>query len=74
MKEFKINLPEEEIPQQWYNVCADLPFPLDPPIHPGTKKPLGPPGPAGDIPQGPDRAGDEWCNILILQCLAGMSK
>ncbi|MGC8641575.1 MAG: TrpB-like pyridoxal phosphate-dependent enzyme [Isosphaeraceae bacterium] len=33
-------LPEEAIPTSWYNVTADLPFPLPPPIHPATKQPL----------------------------------
>ena len=40
MHPYKINLPEKDIPKAWYNVVADLPFPLSPPMHPGTKKPL----------------------------------
>src|SRR5208337_3047627 len=35
-------LRKEEIPKQWYNVLADLPQPLAPPLHPGTKQPAGP--------------------------------
>lgn len=35
-------LSEEEIPTAWYNILPDLPKPLDPPLHPGTKKPLTP--------------------------------
>jgi len=38
----KILLDEEEIPKKWYNVAADMPTPLDPPLHPGTGKLLGP--------------------------------
>ena len=38
----KILLDEEQMPKRWYNVQADLPSPLDPPLHPGTKKPIGP--------------------------------
>jgi tryptophan synthase beta chain len=38
----KIMLPEDAIPTAWYNVAADLPFPLPPPIHPGTGQPLQP--------------------------------
>jgi len=38
----KILLDEEQIPKQWYNVQADLPSPLDPPLHPQTHKPIGP--------------------------------
>lgn len=38
----KIVLDEEQIPKKWYNVQADLPAPLDPPLHPQTHKPIGP--------------------------------
>jgi tryptophan synthase beta chain len=38
----KILLDEEQIPKKWYNVQADLPSPLDPPLHPATHKPVGP--------------------------------
>ncbi len=40
--ESKYLLTEADLPRQWYNVLADLPFPLDPPLHPGTMQPLGP--------------------------------
>jgi tryptophan synthase beta chain len=42
MDPIKIYLNEEEIPRQWYNIQADLPKPLPPVIHPGTKQPIGP--------------------------------
>ena len=38
----KILLDEEQMPKKWYNVQADLPSPLDPPLHPKTHKPIGP--------------------------------
>ena len=38
----KIVLPESEIPKQWYNIQADLPGQMLPPLHPATKKPVGP--------------------------------
>jgi tryptophan synthase beta chain len=38
----KILLDEEDIPRKWYNVAADMPTPLDPPLNPGTLKPLQP--------------------------------
>ena len=38
----KILLQESEIPRAWYNIQPDLPEPLDPPLHPGTLKPLAP--------------------------------
>ncbi len=38
----KFILDEQEIPRHWYNIQADLPEPLAPPLHPGTGKPIGP--------------------------------
>jgi tryptophan synthase beta chain len=38
----KFVLPEKELPTRWYNVQADLPSPLPPVLHPGTKQPVGP--------------------------------
>ncbi|MFQ5815845.1 MAG: TrpB-like pyridoxal phosphate-dependent enzyme [Candidatus Hydrothermarchaeaceae archaeon] len=40
--ETKIMLEEDEIPKRWYNIQPDLPKPLPPVIHPGTKEPIGP--------------------------------
>ena len=40
--EYKINLPESEMPRQWYNVLPDLPTPLAPPLDPQTKEPISP--------------------------------
>ena len=42
MKTRKITLSEREIPTQWYNVVADMPNKPLPPLHPGTKEPIGP--------------------------------
>jgi tryptophan synthase beta chain len=42
MKDKKIILPEKEIPRQWYNVQADLPNPVPPPLNPGTGQPITP--------------------------------
>jgi tryptophan synthase beta chain len=33
-------LPQSEIPKQWYNLLADFPEPLPPPLHPGTRQPV----------------------------------
>jgi len=38
----KILLEENEIPEQWYNIQADMPNKPLPPLHPGTKEPIGP--------------------------------
>src|SRR6187397_1491774 len=35
-------LPEEELPTHYYNIAADLPVPLPPPLHPATREPIGP--------------------------------
>ena len=42
MNQTKFFLSEKELPNQWYNILADLPTPLKPPLHPVTQKPLGP--------------------------------
>ncbi len=42
MEQTKIILPESEIPKQWYNIAADMPNVPEPPLHPGTGKPIGP--------------------------------
>ena len=41
-RQVKYLLDESELPQQWYNVVADLPSPPPPPLHPGTREPVGP--------------------------------
>ena len=38
----KIFLPEDELPKEWYNIAADMPNPMPPPLHPGTGQPVGP--------------------------------
>ncbi|MEQ8201632.1 MAG: TrpB-like pyridoxal-phosphate dependent enzyme, partial [Syntrophomonadaceae bacterium] len=48
----KIILPEEKMPRFWYNVQADMPTPLSPALHPGTKQPLGPEDLAPLFPMG----------------------
>ncbi len=42
MKHRKITLTENEIPEKWYNIIADMPNKPLPPLHPGTKEPIGP--------------------------------
>ena len=42
MIDTKITLPESEIPTHFYNIQPDLPTPLLPPLHPGTREPIGP--------------------------------
>lgn len=41
-KWIRFDLPQSEIPTHWYNIQADLPRPLPPVLHPGTKQAIGP--------------------------------
>jgi tryptophan synthase beta chain len=52
MTDTKITLPESEIPTHFYNIAPDLPTPLAPPLHPGTKQPIGPEDLAPIFPMG----------------------
>jgi len=40
MEQIKVFLDESEMPRQWYNIQADLPTPLRPPLHPATGQPI----------------------------------
>ena len=41
-QQHKFVLDESEMPTHWYNINADFPVPAPPPLHPGTKEPVGP--------------------------------
>jgi tryptophan synthase beta chain len=47
-----VYLGENDIPMAWYNVLPDLPRPLEPPLHPVTRKPVGPDDLAPLFPMG----------------------
>jgi tryptophan synthase beta chain len=36
----RFTLSQSDIPKQWYNLLADFPEPMPPPLHPGTKEPV----------------------------------
>ncbi len=36
----RFTLTQADIPTHWYNVLSDVPEPLPPPLHPGTKQPV----------------------------------
>jgi tryptophan synthase beta chain len=38
----KFLLDEDKLAKDWYNIAADLPSPVPPPLHPGTGQPIGP--------------------------------
>ena len=52
MKRAMYFLDQKDMPTHWYNIQADLPEPLPPPLHPGTKQPLGPDDLAPLFPMG----------------------
>lgn len=62
----KITLSEDEIPHQWYNIVADMPNKPLPPLHPGTKQPIGPEMLAPLFPMElikQEVTGDTWVDI-----------
>lgn len=38
----RFSLLQRDIPEAWYNIIADFPKPLPPPLHPVTRQPVGP--------------------------------
>jgi tryptophan synthase beta chain len=66
MEQVKVFLDESEIPRQWYNVMADMPTPMSPPLHPGTGEPVGPEDLAPVFPMNlieQEVATDRWLDI-----------
>ena len=41
-KRVKYGLDEKDMPTYWYNILADLPFQMEPPLNPNTLEPAGP--------------------------------
>ncbi len=52
MNDMQILLSPKDMPRQWYNIQADLPSPLEPPMHPVTKQPVSPDDLAPIFPMG----------------------
>jgi tryptophan synthase beta chain len=66
MEQIKVFLDESEMPRQWYNVQADLPTPMKPPLHPGTGKPVSPEDLAPVFPMNlieQEVSSDRWIDI-----------
>jgi tryptophan synthase beta chain len=62
----KYLLAEDQMPKAWYNLAADLPVPLPPPLHPGTGQPLGPDDLAPIFPQAviaQEMTSERWVEI-----------
>ena len=65
-RQVKYVLQESEMPREWYNVIADLPSPPPPPLHPGTREPVGPDDLAPLFPMaliGQEVSGDRYIPI-----------
>jgi tryptophan synthase beta chain len=66
MKSDTIHLPAAEMPLAWYNVLVDLPNPVDPPIHPATREPIGPDALAAIFPMSlieQEMSTERWIDI-----------
>jgi len=62
----RIDLTEQEIPRQWYNILADMPEKPHPPLHPGTGQPIGPQDLSPIFPMDlilQEVSGDRWIPI-----------
>lgn len=59
-------LTPDAIPTAWYNLNADMPEPLPPPLHPGTRQPAGPDDLAAIFPENlimQEMSPDRWIEI-----------
>jgi tryptophan synthase beta chain len=64
-KRFKLTLDERELPKEWYNINADMPFRPAPVLHPATKKPikLDSPGPLPMALSSQEACTERWIEI-----------
>ena len=59
-------LPEADLPTAWFNVLPRLPEPMEPPLHPGTREPVGPDDLAPLFPMAliaQEMSADPWIDI-----------
>jgi tryptophan synthase beta chain len=62
----RIVLSEEQLPTAWFNVLPVMPEPLQPPLHPATREPVGPDDLAPLFPMGliaQEVSTDQWLDI-----------
>jgi tryptophan synthase beta chain len=62
----RIVLSDEELPTAWFNVLPVMPEPLQPPLHPATREPVGPDDLAPLFPMGliaQEVSTDQWIDI-----------
>jgi tryptophan synthase beta chain len=75
MSTLRVTLEPDELPTAWFNVLPALPTPLDPPLHPVTRAPVGPDDLAPLFPMGliaQEVSSDPWIDIPgpILEILS----
>jgi len=66
MEKRQFLLSQNDIPKEWYNVCADLGEPPPPPLHPATQQPCGPQDLAPIFPMAileQEMSPDRWIKI-----------
>ncbi len=59
-------LPADKMPTSWFNVMPRLDEPVPPPLHPGTREPIGPDDLAPLFPMaliGQEVSGEPWIDI-----------
>jgi tryptophan synthase beta chain len=62
----RIILSDEQLPTAWFNVLPVMPEPLQPPLHPATRQPVGPDDLAPLFPMGliaQEVSTDQWIDI-----------
>jgi tryptophan synthase beta chain len=62
----RIDLPADKLPTAWFNVLPVMPEPLQPPLHPATREPIGPDDLAPLFPMGliaQEVSGEQWIDI-----------
>lgn len=69
-------LPADRVPEAWFNVVPHLPAPLQPPLHPGTREPVGPDDLAPLFPMaliGQEVTAEPWVDVPgeVLDVLRG---
>ena len=66
MTSLRVTLERDQMPTAWFNVVPALATPLDPPLHPATKEPVGPDDLAPLFPMGliaQEVATEPWVEI-----------
>jgi tryptophan synthase beta chain len=62
----RFHLPADAMPTAWFNVAPVMPEPVQPPLHPGTREPIGPDDLAPLFPMGliaQEVTADPWVDI-----------